>query len=378
MAAPCLAQASFAGQPPARTAAPASNTARTAGTIPSAEPDDAATPSIETESPAKAGTIVRIPDTAPPATRPVNGSLTGVGNPLGALTLGIAWLALALALAACGLFAWQRYMSPLRAAAADELESDLRALVREELTARQDGQIAALKAQIAKLEARLVELEGASPSPFPGAAAQAAQPAARRGPAPIPADYFDDNRPEPRARPPQRSQPAPPVRPATQADAFPRPEPAQTPPPPPRPLSQGDAIAFLKNDVDYGRMLELYRRCLAGERGALNDFAEMHQPVGVVEDAEGRFVETDDPEPAIWFVEVAGSDTHGVLLPARKVMRDWDRSYRPMSGHKATAVFGSSYDILPGDRLSIANPAWARRTGPASFMRVARGELTGR
>ena len=104
----------------------------------------------------------------------------------------------------------------------------------------------------------------------------------------------------------------------------------------------------------------------------------MHQPIGVVEDADGRFVETDEPEPAIWFVEVAGSDTHGVLLPARKVMRDWDRSYRPMSGHKATAVFGSSYDILPGERLSVTDPAWAQRTGPTSFQRVARGQMIGR
>ena len=34
-------------------------------------------------------------------------------------TLVVAGLALALALIACGLFAWQRYVSPLRAAAAD-------------------------------------------------------------------------------------------------------------------------------------------------------------------------------------------------------------------------------------------------------------------
>lgn len=282
-------------------------------------------------------------------------------------------VALVLALVACGLFIWQRYFSPLRAAAEDALESEVRDMVRQELNGRQDSQVAVLKSQIAKLEARLAALEGAAPGPFPAAATPAPQPAARRGPAPIPADYFEDNRQEPRARPAQRGQPAP----IAQAGAF-RPEPAPAPRPVPRPLSQNDAIAFLKNDADYSRLLELYRRCLAGERGALNDFSEMHQPIAVVEDAEGRFVETDDPEPAIWFVEVAGSDTHGVLLPARKVMRDWDRSYRPMSGHKATAVFGSSYDILPGERLSVTDPAWAQRTGPASFARVARGEMIGR
>jgi hypothetical protein len=374
MATPCLAQASFADQPPARTPASASSGPQNIRPASSAAQDEAPAPSIETESPGgKGATVVHIPNTSSAETGRDNAPLTGVGNAPFGLSAIIAWLALALALAACGLFAWQRYMSPLRAAAADELESDLRDLVREELNARQDSQVAALKAQIARLEARLAELEGAAREPFPGAAAQAAAPAVRRGPAPIPADYFDDNRQEPRARPPARGQPAAPARPAVQADAL-RPAPSQ----PPRQLSQSDAIAFLKNDVDYGRMLELYRRCLAGERGALNDFSEMHQPVGVVEDADGRFIETDDPEPAIWFVEVASSDTHGVLLPARKVMRDWDRSYRPMSGHKATAVFGSSYDILPGDRLSIANPAWAQRTGPASFARVARGELTGR
>ncbi|GEM_PF-1761487 len=310
-----------------------------------------------------------------PALAATNDALTAVGEALAGPSAIAAWLALVLALAACGFFGWQRYMSPLRAAASDELENDLRALVRLELSARQDSQVAALKAQIASLEARLAELErgalGLTP-PVGGAAPETPGSAIRRGPAPIAADYFEDNRREPRIPPASRAAPAPLPRPT--AGAFQRSEPV----PPPRPLSQEDAIASLKSDVEYGRLLELYRRCLAGERGALGDFSEMHQPIGVVEDADGRFIETDDPEPAIWFVEVAASDTHGVLLPARKAMRDWDKSYRPMSGHKATAVFGSSYDILPGDRLSVADPAWARRTGPASFARVARGELIGR
>lgn len=138
------------------------------------------------------------------------------------------------------------------------------------------------------------------------------------------------------------------------------------------------AIETLAGDANFGRLMEDYGRCLAGERGALTAFMDEHRPVGVAEDGQGRFQETDDPDPAIWFVVVADSNTHGVLLPARKVLRDWDRAYRPMSAMKAKSVFGSSYDILPGDRLGVVTPAWAHRIGAAAFERVARGELVGR
>ena len=375
-AAPCLAQASYAGQP-VRPSAPPSSAAQTVRTASSAEPDTAPPPTADTESPRASGAVAPIPNTSSPETPAPDGPLSGSAAAPFGLAAIVAWAALALALAACGLFAWQRYMSPLRSAALEELESDLRDLVRQELNARQDSQIGALKAQIAKLEARIAELEGAHPAPFPGTPAAAAgeAPARPRGPAPIPADYFDDNRGEPRPRAAQRGPGPRPAAPPVRDFTAPQPSP---PPRAARSLIQGDPVASLKTDAEYARLVELYRRCLAGERGALADFSEMHLPVGVVEDADGRFVESDDPEPAIWFVEVAGSDTHGVLLPARKVMRDWDRSYRPMSGHKATAVFGSSYDILPGERLSVTNPAWAQRTGPNSFVRVARGEMIGR
>ena len=367
-AGPCLAQGTIAGH-----RAPSGSTAAARPVAPTGQtpdPDEGLGQPIQADTPAR-GAVIHIPNTAPPETTRDNGPLTGVGNPASGLGALVAWVALALALAACGLLVWQKFMSPLPATALpDDFEADLRALVRQEINTRQDSQIAALKAHIARLEARLAELEGGAPPPFPAGVSQAAAPAARRGPAPIPADYFEDNRQEARTRVPQRSQPA--------GSARPMADPAPVQRPAARPLSQDDAIASLKNEADYSRLLELYRRCLAGERGALADFTEMHQPIGVVEDADGRFVETDDPEPAIWFVEAAGSNSHGVLLPARKVMRDWDRSYRPMSGHKATAVFGASYDILAGERLSVTNPAWARRTGPASFERLTRGELIGR
>jgi hypothetical protein len=138
------------------------------------------------------------------------------------------------------------------------------------------------------------------------------------------------------------------------------------------------AIEALTGDPDFGRLMADYGRGLAFESGALTTFMDDRRPIGVSEDALGRFQETDDPDPAIWFVVVADSNTHGVLLPARKVLRDWDRAYRPMSAMKAKSVFGSSYDILPGDRLGVVTPAWAHRIGAAAFERVARGELVGR
>jgi hypothetical protein len=342
---------------------------------PTAETDDGSPPPVATDA-APPGAIVHIPDTSTPQTTRTNGSLTGLGNPLGGLSAGVAWLALVLALAACGLVFWLRYMSPLRALANESVfEEDLRGLIREEMDARQGKLVATLKAEIARLETRIAELESGAPAAFPAAAPE---PERQRGPGRIAPDFHTPDAHAggglTRARAPlDRARPAPraPEQPIAERPIA---RPAVTS----GPRGHELAINALKSEADFGRMLELYRRSLAGERGALADFIELHQPVGVAEDADGRFQTTDDSEPAIWFVEVANSDTHGVLLPAFKVMRDWDRSYRPMSGHKATAVFGSSYDILPGDRLSVPNPAWANRTGAATFERVARGELIGR
>jgi len=272
---------------------------------------------------------------------------------------GLRW---SLALTACGFFGWQNTCPPPRRAS-DELENDLRALVRLELSARQDSQVAALKAQIASLEARLAELDAAPwalrrPS---GAAPETPGSPSAEAPRPSPPTISRTIAASRASRPrrAQRRRPSP----GRPTGAFQRSEPV----PPPRPLSQEDAIASLKSDVEYGRLLELYpplpgRR--AGRAGRLQRDAPAHwrrrgrRTAAIIEDRRSG--------TAIWFVEVAASDTHGVLLPARKAMRDWDKSYRPMSGHKATAVFGSATTSCPASRLSVADPAWARRTGPAA------------
>jgi hypothetical protein len=302
-----------------------------------------------------------------------NGTLTPPNDLLTKVGLGLGGLALIIALAALGLIIWLRFMSPLRAIIDERsLEEALRQLIRAELRTVQDGRVAGLMAEINGLKERLAELEAGSPRPFPGAQADAAASQRPRGPAPLPADFHHE---EPRER-----RPAPRPR-AIEPLAAAEPEPAPRPRARPvdhRPMTHERAIETLAGDADFGRLMEDYGRCLAGERGALAAFMDDHRPVGVAEDAQGRFQETDDPDPAIWFVVVADSNTHGVLLPARKVLRDWDRAYRPMSGMKAKSVFGSSYEIQPGDRLGVVTPAWAHRIGPTAFERVARGELVGR
>jgi hypothetical protein len=302
----------------------------------------------------------------------LNDRLTSV-DVLTKVGVGLAVAALLMALVALGLTLWLRFMSALRAITDQRsLEEALRQLIRAELRTVEDGRVAGLVAEINRLKERLAQLE-IKHQPDLASQTQSAAPPRPSGPAPIAADF---HRLEPRDNRPQQAravtEPTPPPQTVHEPATRLRSRPVDN-----RPGNHERAIEVLKDEADYRRLMEDYGRCLAGDRGALAAFVADHHPVGIAEEDKGRFLETDDPDPTIWYVEVSGSDSYGILLPARRTMRDWDKSYRHMGGMKAKALFGSIYEILAGERLSVSKPAWAYRRGGSVFELVARGELVG-
>jgi hypothetical protein len=319
-----------------------------------------------------------------------NGIFTEAGEALREFNPGIAWIALAFAIAACALTAWLGFMPALRELSdLEKFDEHLRSVVRKEIEAAYGGRFASLNDQIEALEARLGELKASAARsnvipPRPMEADVSDTPRLIRRPGPVSPTFHQDDSSRPAW--PKVTDPFRELtdngRPRDDSHAQPRPashlsSQAESPRIVQPPLTHDRAISQLQNDPDYLRLLDLYGRVVAGEKQALGAFTDQYQPCGVAEGGEGRFQEADGPEAAIWFVEVASSNKYGILLPAKKTLIDWDRTYRQMSGQRARAVFGPSYDILPGDKLSVSNPAWARRLTECTFERVARGILMG-
>jgi len=269
------------------------------------------------------------------------------------LLLIVVALALLLTAGVILLFTWLRRSAPPRATAparsvTPRADDDLARQVRD------------LRTQVSVLESRMKELER--------------RPSSTRA-----ADLRDETyelRPEaaigwPPATPPSPREPGHRVSELSRGESVFAPPSRQAI----APATDAEAIAALSQDADALAALDRYNQlAAAGDRKGLQRFMADYDVVALAETAADEL--SEDADGLLWWVDV-GSETHGLLLPAGKVIQDWDKLYRSLAGANAKKDLGTSFELRSAERLRIVTPAWARRTGGPNRRRVARGVLEG-
>lgn len=117
-------------------------------------------------------------------------------------------------------------------------------------------------------------------------------------------------------------------------------------------------IANLAKSPEIQAVVDSYHQVLAGRMNP-SDFERTYQPELLGSNDDGAFLSVrSDADAFFWLIPARGDPSIGILVPSKEPIKSWPSRYQFGGGTGARKVFGTAFQVDPGDSLELIQPAW--------------------